>query len=422
VQVSKDHGRTFNTGTATGPEDDRPWLTAHGNTVYLAYHDFAAEVPIVCTSTDGGQTFTTCSPFTLTGSNVAVQCAENTIPARPLSIDPTSGSLNFMFSCSTLGENLQHPPYGPLHDYYLAQSTDGGLTWSDYPVFVADTSGGKQPNFANIFSTLGIDSKGNYYAVFAGTSDDRNPAAHPYHIYLATSRDHGHTWSKPVQVDRGPAGTHTEVHFAVTAPGNIDVAYYGTGATGEPNGYCGQFLTAPVQTVPCKDGFARFDNPHPARPLLPPPRWHVYMSQSHNALSPHPTFTTVKVEPSVIHTGEICTNGIVCGSSDRSLLDFLSVAVGCNGLAHIAYAGNTVAEEKADFGNGDANIHESNQTGGTRLAAPAACAATSKAPRPPVHHHHARHNHRHHHVRGNHRHHRARHHSRHPHRRRGFTG
>src|SRR5438270_1412844 len=98
VQVSKNHGQTFNTGTATGPEDDRPWLTAHGNTVYLAYHDFAAEVPIVCTSTDGGRTFTTCNPFTLTGPNVAVQCAENTIPARPLSIDPTNGSLNFMFS------------------------------------------------------------------------------------------------------------------------------------------------------------------------------------------------------------------------------------------------------------------------------------------------------------------------------------
>src|SRR2546421_280882 len=94
------------------------------------------------------------------------------IQGPPPDVQHRNGSLTFMFSCSTLGENLQPPPYGPLHDYYLAQSTDGGVTWSDSPVFVADTSGGKKPNYANIFSSLGIDSAGNYYAVFAGTSDD----------------------------------------------------------------------------------------------------------------------------------------------------------------------------------------------------------------------------------------------------------
>src|SRR5205814_8791094 len=72
-------------------------------------------------------------------------CAENTIPARALAVDPTTFSLNFLYSCSTVGENLQHPPYGPLHDYYLAQSTDGGLTWTTHPVFVAGSSGGKAP-------------------------------------------------------------------------------------------------------------------------------------------------------------------------------------------------------------------------------------------------------------------------------------
>jgi hypothetical protein len=77
----------------------------------------------------------------------------------------------------------------------------------------------------------------------------------------------------------------------------------------------------------------------------------------------------------VIHWGEICTDGIVCGNSDRSLLDFISVGVDCRGYAHLAYAGNTIAEEKADFNNGGANIHESNQVGGTPLAPPAACGA-----------------------------------------------
>jgi hypothetical protein len=69
------------------------------------------------------------------------------------------------------------------------------------------------------------------------------------------------------------------------------------------------------------------------------------------------------------HYGEVCTNGIVCGSSDRSLLDYISVAVDCNGLAHIVYGGNTKAQETA----GETFVHVKNQTGGTALAPPAAC-------------------------------------------------
>jgi hypothetical protein len=82
IQVSSDHGQTFNTGTATAPEDDRPWLAVSGNKVYVAYHDFAAEDPAVCTSTDGGMTFAPCNFATVTDPTIAAQCAENTIPAR----------------------------------------------------------------------------------------------------------------------------------------------------------------------------------------------------------------------------------------------------------------------------------------------------------------------------------------------------
>ena len=147
-------------------------------------------------------------------------CTENTIPARALAIDPTNYSLNFLYSCSTATENLQHPPFGPLHDYYLAHSTDGGLTWTTHKVFAADTSGGKAPNYANIFGTLAIDSGGNYYALFDGTADDKNADTNPYHVYLEVSTDHGQTWSRPIQVDQDAkgAGTHVLAHLAVTTP------------------------------------------------------------------------------------------------------------------------------------------------------------------------------------------------------------
>jgi hypothetical protein len=361
VQKSTDHGKTFDAGTQTAPEDDRPWITANGPDVYVAYHDFVGEVPVVCISHDGGDTFGMCNPAFGADPSVT-NCAENTVPARALSIDPANFSLNFLYSCSTAAENLQHPPYGPLHDYYLAQSTDGGNTWTTHPVFQADTSGGKAPNYANIFGTLAIDSAGNYYALFAGTADDTDASKNPYHVYLVTSTDHGQTWGNPVQVDHDAngAGTHVLPHLAVTTPGNVDVIWYGTTATGEPNGVCGTL----VSQSPCKAGFPPYTDPNA-------PAWNVYMAQSKNALSSKPTWQQVAVNPAPTHYGQICTNGIVCGSSDRSLLDFISVAVDCNGLAHIAYGGNTKQQEDAD----ETFVHVARQVGGGALGALAACAA-----------------------------------------------
>jgi hypothetical protein len=365
VQISRDQGRTFDAGTQTAPEDDRPWITADGEDVYVAYHDFVAEDPVVCTSHDGGATFPAC--IQTFGADPAVtNCAENTVPARALSVDPTDFSLNFLYSCSTAAENAQHPPYGPLHDYYLAKSTDGGLTWTTHPVFQADTSNGQTPSYANIFGTLAIDSGGNYYALFDGTADDNNADTNPYHVYLEVSTDHGRTWGKPIQVDHDAngAGTHVLAHLAVTAPGNVDVVWYGTSATGEPNGVCGTL----VSQSPCTDSSGKPDGfPDYTDPTAP--AWNVYMAESTNALSASPTFKQAVANSTPTHYGEICTNGIVCGSSDRSLLDYISVAVDCNGLAHLVYGGNTKAQEAA----GQTFVHFANQTGGTPLAPPAAC-------------------------------------------------
>ena len=361
VQISRNRGKSFDAGTQTAPEDDRPWLTANGANVYVAYHDFTAEDPIVCISRDGGNTFGSCNQ--VFGPNQSSSaCAENTVPARPLVVDPITYSLNFLYSCSTQAENAQHPPYGPLHDYYLAQSTDGsnGQNWTTSPVFVADTSGGKAPNFANIFGTLAIDSRGNYYALFDGTKNDNDPRKFPYHVYMVVSKDHGKHWSKPMQIDhdRNRRGTHELADFVVTSPGNVDVVWYGTTRTGEPNGVCG---TVANQT-PCKDGFPPFNKKGA-------PAWHVFMAQSRNALSAHPRWVQVMANPAVTHYGRLCSNGIVCGSSDRTLLDYISVVVDCRGFAHIVYGSNTKKQDK----HGVSYVRISNQVGGSRIARPLSC-------------------------------------------------
>src|SRR5207302_2791306 len=133
----------------------------------------------------------------------------------------------------------------------------------------------------------------------------------------------------------------------------------------EPNGFCGTV----VSQSPCTDssgkpvGFPDYTDPKA-------PAWNVYLAQSTNALAASATFKQVVVNSTPTHYGEICTNGIVCGSSDRSLLDFISVKVDCKGDAHIAYGGNTKQQEAA----GETYVHVANQVGGTTLAPPAACA------------------------------------------------
>jgi len=364
VQVSTDGAKTFSTGTATAPESDRPWITAGaGKTVYVAYHDFAGEVPVVCTSTDGGSTFTSCNDA-LQGA-AAIPCAENTNISKKLRVDPSDGSLNFMIECSTTQENAGQPPYGPVHDYYLAQSTDGGLTYTVYPVYTADTSGGKAPTLANFWTSMYIDNAGNYYALMDGSMDDTHPMQNPFHVYLLTSKDHGHTWGAPVQVDHEPdgRGTHVLSDIVATAPGQVDVVFYGTTATGEPNGVCGDF--AAQGPCPESSGFAAAGKPGA-------PAWYVSMAQSFNALDSHPTFTQTRLTGTPTHYGELCTNGLVCSASDRSLLDYISVGVDCQGDAHVAFGGNP-----DEATGGKVMVHEVDQVGGSVVAPPAACPQTA---------------------------------------------
>ena len=62
------------------------------------------------------------------------------------------------------------------------------------------------------------------------------------------------------------------------------------------------------------------------------------------------------------------------GRSRRKAIDTVArggwfVAVDCNGLAHVAYGGNTKQQEADE----KTFVHEANQTGGSALAPPPAC-------------------------------------------------
>ena len=373
VQSSTDHGASFDTGTPSTPEADRPWLTAGpGSTVYVAYHDFATETILVCTSTTGSTAFGPCVDA-MPSPGPAAQCAGNTDIGKALRIDPTDGSLNIVFSCSTDQEAAKSPPYGPVHDYFMSKSTDGGLTWTVHPMYAADTSGTRSPTLSNFWTSFAIDDAGNYYALLDGTMDDNDVAHNPYHVYLITSTDHGTTWSRPVVVDHEAdgRGTHVLSDLTVTAAGQVDVVWYGTTATGEPNGVCGS--VAAQGACPNGEGLPALGDPAAAA-------WRVSLAQSVDALAASPTFTQVPVTTEATHLGRICTNGIVCGRSDRSLLDFISVVADCAGNAHVAFAGNP--DQAA---GGAVRVHEADQVGGSALAPPQACGVPAvTAPEAPL--------------------------------------
>ena len=60
-------------------------------------------------------------------------------------------------------------------------------------------------------------------------------------------------------------------------------------------------------------------------------------------------FTIVQPNPSnIIHNGQISTGGLL-GSSDRSLLDFMEVAIGPDGLANIIFADNAGQATRAEY-------------------------------------------------------------------------
>jgi hypothetical protein len=178
----------------------------------------------------------------------------------------------------------------------MAVSTDGGRTFTDYPVYVSPSP---QVGLNHQFPNVTVDRAGNVYALW---SDDRD-------VYYAVSTDRGKTWSKPVQVNKPPATTAIFPWAVAGDAGKLDVVYYGTSYY---------------------DGVVPPDN-YPSSAA-----WYAYFAQNLDALSPRGRFTQVRATP-VVHYGAVCESGIGC-SGNRDLYDDFGVAASpLTGMASIAY-------------------------------------------------------------------------------------
>ena len=254
----------------------------------------------------------------------------NTNPG-PVLVDPKTHNVYGFFTASTINTNLANLPFGKMPNVWEAVGPAPAAAGSppgpfvDHPVFKglfdSPTTAPTPPpgtttygnNCANDFPSAAIDRAGNIYAVWAMNDTRTNH----YNVWFAASHDHGQTFYGPFQVSSGP-GHAVMPWIAAGDGGRIDIVYYGTLDTQDPN----------TSTTD---------------------RWNVMFAQSLNANSREPVFKTVQASDHVNHVGTICNLGLLCGSGTRSLLDFFQVAIGPDGLANISYADNGSSATHAEF-------------------------------------------------------------------------
>lgn len=330
VSSSTDGGNSFVPDPAASrvPIDDREWIAADdahqgiggvpvegGEKVCVSYHDIASSDIHVDCSYDGGLAFTQTASaidathgFLIDNNMIGnMQIAQDTVEG-----DHTAGNHNIYQVFSGPAD-----PAGAttacgvgstcFNTVWLAYSTDGGVTFTDVPVY---TNPKTSVTYGHQFVNVSVDRKGNVYVVY---SDNHNM----FYSYSHFSKASGFSFSRPVRINAAPANTAIEPWSVAGDYGKLDVVYYGTSATGNPE------------------------------KLPKSAQWHVYFAQNLDVFGNPTGFTQVAASP-VNHTGPVCEGGVGC-TGNRDLFDDFGVAASpTTGRASIVYSDD-------QFRNGDAN-------------------------------------------------------------------
>lgn len=233
VAASFDHGLTFPQVSSLIPPDPKNWgdrdfiAVGPDGSVYVTwdYGPDRSSITFVCSSggscgystgqlnvvvqksTDGGNTWgamVDVSPgFPASGGDSA-----------PLVVEP-GGRIDVLYQGYRITNTTTYA-LKPAHQYFTS-STDGGQTWS-MPVLV----GADQPSLTMSLSewwidgAIAVDAGGNLYATWdtQGATKDIG--------WLATSRDHGRTWSTMVRVT---PDQDNAVHIVEVSGGPSGIAY-----------------------------------------------------------------------------------------------------------------------------------------------------------------------------------------------------
>jgi hypothetical protein len=340
---STDLGETFTTdllgcGTSAGAIDDRQWVATDeaypgSQNVYVSFiqvfdltgttppfptlalarsqHDGAAgtfATDSTCNTLSAVVDGTSFNPVPTTG---AADSTETTCPdpndvniytAGPPVVDKESYSgrptpthriyIPFIRSGSFSG--------GPPWRNYVAISSNGGDTW--HRVQVADRGTHRT---GNIFPQMTVDRGGNLYYTWSEDTAASGEGGEQ-DIYYAYSTDGGEHWSQAIPLTQETGDSAVFPWMVAGDPGQVDLVYYKSNSALNSNIEGDQV-------------------------------WQTYFGQSQNALNTGSNFKSVQITDHPIHIGSVSTGGLG-GSSDRSLLDFLTVDVDHLGAANVAWA------------------------------------------------------------------------------------
>ena len=262
VDASFDHGASFKTVGAAIPPGSGNWgdrdfiAVAPDGTLYLTwdYGPSAAAVTFVCAangscsfatgdvnavfqkSTDGGRTWSAITPLNPNFPNGGGDAA-------PIQVEP-DGSIDVVYQ----GYTVTNVPTDDLTVAYIyaTRSTDGGATWST-PVRVGPSAGTMNDSEWWIDGNEAVGPDGTLYVSWdtQGTNTDTG--------WLSYSRDHGATWSTPIQA---PPDTANLPHLMQVVAGPPGIVYVGWLSDSDSRGYAQYlrtysitkgWLSAPVQ-------------------------------------------------------------------------------------------------------------------------------------------------------------------------------
>jgi|GEM_PF-1875631 len=297
---------------------DRQWNNSQGGLErYDVTHDLATTNIQFSRSLDGGIVWVNGTPTTLGIFGTATVNNE----LGPVAVDQVHHILyNVFVSTASALENAQALP---LHTVWVANSVNDGQTWTDVMAFNGPTT----DSYNHIFPVIAVDAVGNVYAAW---TDDHD-------VFLTFSTNHGANWSPRIQVTNsardGGFQTHIFPWIAAGANGGVDIVYYET-TSADRNKASDQ--------------------------------WVVGFAQNANVLARPGNFTYAVASDHVIHSGQVCENGIGCDTTqpgNRDLADDFQVAVDPQGFANIAFTDDhdTTLPPQTYF---------TKQTGGTSVGPP----------------------------------------------------
>lgn len=198
IQKSEDGGKSWNNGTYTGsfhPKDqDKHWAVVdpNSNAIYVTwtqFDDYGSEEAkdesniLFSKSLDGGETW-------------SEAFAINQVPGNCLDGDSTTeGAVPAVGPDGTI-----YLTWANQNKLFFDKSTDGGETWLEEDLVIADQPGGWDIDIPGVQRANGMpvticDTLGNLYVNWV---DDRNGN---YDVWLIRSEDGGENWTEPLRVN-----------------------------------------------------------------------------------------------------------------------------------------------------------------------------------------------------------------------------